>query len=89
MSSLVMPNDQGRDFVGRDLGRNGLQRLSADNKILKKNFQKLYQGQTIWIQIRTDILSVLIWVQTVFKGYQQMTKATTSKEIVKNKGSHV
>ena len=31
----------------------------------------------IWIQISTDnlwILSVLIWVQTVCKGYQQMTK---------------
>ena len=25
---------------------------------------------TIWIQIRTDILSVLIWAQTVCKGNQ-------------------
>ena len=31
----------------------------------------------------TDILSVLIWVQTVCKGYQQMTKVATSKERVK------
>ena len=30
--------------------------------------------QTVWIQIRTDILSVLIWVQTVCKCYQQTTK---------------
>ena len=29
--------------------------------------------QTVWIQIRPDILSGLIWVQTVCKGYQQMT----------------
>ena len=47
----------------------------------------LTQCQTAWIQIRTDILPVLIWiqtvdqhffdpdpVQTVYKGYQQMTK---------------
>ena len=30
--------------------------------------------QTIWIQIRPNILSVLIWVQTVCKGYQQTTQ---------------
>ena len=29
--------------------------------------------QTVWIQIRPDILSGLIWVQTVCKGYQQTT----------------
>ena len=44
-------------------------------KIFKK---KIFSGvpsecQTDWIQIRTDILSVLIWVQTVCKGYQQRT----------------
>ena len=27
----------------------------------------LSECQTVWIQIRTDILSVLIWVQTVAK----------------------
>ena len=35
--------------------------------------------QTVWIQIRPD---VLIWVQTVCKGYQQMTKVATSGESV-------
>ena len=25
-------------------------------------------SQTVWAQIRMDILSILIWVQTVFKG---------------------
>ena len=30
-------------------------------------------------------MSVLIWVQTVGQGYQQMTKVTASKERVKTK----
>ena len=29
--------------------------------------------QTVWIQIRPDIMSGLIWVQTICKGYQQST----------------
>ena len=33
----------------------------------------LYMSSNSWIQIRTDILSVLIWVQTVCKNYQQTT----------------
>ena len=28
-------------------------------------------SQKIWIQIRPNILSGLIWVQTVFRGYQR------------------
>ena len=32
-------------------------------------------------------MSGLIWVQTVCKGYQQMTKVTTSQERLKNKAS--
>ena len=39
--------------------------------------------QTVWIQIRPDKTSGLIWVQTVCKGYQQMTTVTTSRERVK------
>ena len=35
---------------------------------------------TNWIQISTDILSVLIWVQTLCKGYQQTAKVIGSKE---------
>ena len=35
----------------------------------KKN-QEYHQCQTVWIQTRPDILSGLIWVQTVCKGYQ-------------------
>ena len=36
---------------------------------------------SVWIQIRTDILSVLVWVQTDCKGYQQTTKV--NEELMK------
>ena len=44
-----------------------------------KNSGTLLEGQMVWILIRTDILSVLIWVKTVCKGYQQTTKVMASK----------
>ena len=47
----------------------------------KKNSETLSE-KTVWIQVGTDIVLVLIWVQTVFKGYQQMTKVATSKKRV-------
>ena len=34
--------------------------------------------QTVWNQIRPDKLSSLIWVQTVYKGYQQTTVGVVS-----------
>ena len=40
----------------------------------------LYQCQTVWIKIRTDILSVLNCVHSVYKGYQQTIKVATSKK---------
>ena len=39
----------------------------------------------VWIHIRTDILSVLNWVQIVCNGYQQMMKVAASNRV----GSHV
>ena len=36
----------------------------------------------VWIQFKTNFLSVMIWVQSVCKGYQQMTKVTASQERV-------
>ena len=41
-------------------------------------FRKILSGiraecQTVWIQIRPNVLSGLIWVQTVCKSYQQTT----------------
>ena len=52
--------------------------LSADFFFEINYFEKIILGipsecQTVWIQIRPDILSGLIWVQTVCQGYQQMT----------------
>ena len=38
--------------------------------------------QTVWIQIKTDILLVFIWVQTVSKGYWQTTKLSTGVQRV-------
>ena len=43
----------------------------------------------VWSQIRADILSILIWVQTVCIGYQQTTKVATSKARVKDSGTQV
>ena len=57
-------------------------KLSFSKKIRKILLEITSICQTIWIQTRTDILSVLIWVQTVRKGYQHRTKVATSKERV-------
>ena len=50
--------------------------------------QKILSGtlsecQIVWIQSRMDLLSVLIWVQTVCKGYQHYDKIAAGKESVK------
>ena len=50
-------------------------------------FQKVLSGtlsvcQTVLIQIRTNILSVLIWIKSDCKVYQQRTKVAPSKERV-------
>ena len=38
--------------------------------------------QTVWIQTKTDILLVFIWVQTIIKGYWQTTKLSTGMQRV-------
>ena len=44
------------------------------NQFFRKNLSGIpSECQTDWTQIRPDILSGLIWVQTVCKGYLQMT----------------
>ena len=59
---------------------------SADlfqNQLFRKIISGITSGcQTVWIQIRPDKMSGLIWVQTVWKGYKQMTKVAASKERV-------
>ena len=48
----------------------------------KTKIQEDYQCRTVWTQIRPDILSGLILVQTVRRGNQQMTKvAVAGKEL--------
>ena len=54
--------------------------LSSADFFQNQCFWKILSGifipsecQTVWIQIRPDILSGLIWVQTVCKGCQQTT----------------
>ena len=49
-------------------------------KFFKKFFQEYHQSVKQLIQIRPDILSGLIWIQTVCKGYQQMT--LVGKELI-------
>ena len=52
-------------------------------KILKEHYPEC---QLVWIQIRANILLVLIWVQSVCKGYeyQQMAKAARKEFSIKN-----
>ena len=52
--------------------------LSSADFFQNQLFRKILSGlpsecQTVWIQIRPDPLSGLIWVQIVCKGYQQTT----------------
>ena len=61
--------------------------LSSADFFQHSIFPKIISGtlsecQTVWIQIRTDATSVLIWIQTVCKCYQQTTKVAASKERV-------
>ena len=53
----------------------------------KLTFQRIISGilsecQTVWIQIKTDVMSVLNWVQTVCPGNQQTTLVGTEYCIV-------
>ena len=44
------------------------------NQLFRKILSEIsVMCRTVWIQIRTDVLSGLIWVKTVCKGYKQMT----------------
>ena len=50
----------------------------------QKNLSRIpLECQTVWTQIRPDVLSGLIWFQTVCTSYQQTTKVAISGERVK------
>ena len=53
--------------------------LSSKSASSKNSFRNTIRVQTICIQIRTDALSVLIWVQSVCKSYQPTTKVEIFK----------
>ena len=51
--------------------------------VSKHAFRNTIRVSNSLIQIRTNVLLVLIWVQTICKGYQQTTKSIACKEIFK------
>ena len=60
--------------------------LSSADIFQNKSFQKilseaLSECQTVRAQIRTDVLSVLIWAQTSCKCYRQTTTVAANKGI--------
>ena len=38
----------------------------------------LSEPHMAWVQIKTNIMSVLIWIQNAGKGFQQMTKVAAT-----------
>ena len=76
-------NDKPTFLALRMLG-NFCMLLSFQNQLFQKILSvTLSECQTVWIQIRTDIMLVLIWIQTVCKGYSQTTKVAINKERVR------
>ena len=51
--------------------------------VFKINFSKISSTNTIRVSNGLGLDQVLIWVQIVCKGYQQMTKIASSKERVR------
>ena len=56
--------------------------------IFKKSSQTLSKCQIDWIQIRNDVLSVLICVQTVCIGYQLIIKVAINNYQGKSSEGH-
>ena len=56
--------------------------LSADFFFRNQLLQKI---NSVWIQIRPDVLSGLIWVQTVCKSYQQTTLGLRRRRVKKSR----
>ena len=55
----------------------------SKSSLKKQLIQEHYKSvKRFGFQIKTDVLSVLTWVQTVCKGYQQMAKVAASKDKV-------
>ena len=52
-------------------------------KFFKASFRNTIRVSNVCIQIRAEVLSVLIWEQTVCKGNQQTTKVAAGKKRVR------
>ena len=70
-----------------DFREDNLILLSSADFLQNYNFLKIFSGilskcQTVWNQIRPDVMSGLIWVQIVYKGCQQTTPA--GRDFMKN-----
>ena len=55
----------------------------------KRNSGVLSECKTVWIQIRADKMSGLIWIQTVCKGFQQTTKVPICRKSVNTFSSSI
>ena len=62
--------------------------IKGNNSVYHKIMHNMLYHQTLWIQVSTNILLVLIRVQTSCKGYQQVIKVAASKERVNNHQKH-
>ena len=71
MYTTVLPAKSDSDCMNLLSSVDFLQNYLFFQKILPETQSEC---QTVWIQIRSDKMSVMIFVQTVCKGYQQMTK---------------
>ena len=61
--------------------------LLSSFKFRTKTTRKQSKCLSLWIKVRLDVLSGLIWVQTIFNGYQQ--KTLTGKEIQRKGYYHI
>ena len=51
----------------------------------KKNLSGILSDcRTVWIQIRTDVLSVLIWIKTACKGFSRRQKLSLARKELKS-----
>ena len=47
--------------------------FQKSKKSLGQEYNQIHSIKTVWVQMRHNILSGMIWVQSVSKGYQQTT----------------
>ena len=68
--------------------------MSSADFFFQYFFKKILSGissefQNVWIQISPDVLSGLLWVQNVCKGYQQTPTASLELTLLHSKRSEL